>query len=91
MAERTSAKRGGDAVTVGLVSIAGFLLVLALLGSQLRAASARTAPRPVLVRKIYRTTVDERVIGAVSRGPSSTSSESSSGSAAAVPLATRTS
>lgn len=93
MADRRNRSGRGDAVTVGILSLAGFLVVLALLGTQLRAAtsSADARRRPVLVRRIYRTTVDERVIGAVSRGPSSSTSESSSGASAAAPLATRTS
>ncbi len=83
---------GSSRVTVGLFSLAGFLAVLALLGAQLRAASAPSAVRrPVLVRRIYRTTVEERVIGAISRGPSSSTSESSSGASVAALPATRTS
>ena len=92
MADRPSRSRGGSAATVGLLSLAGFLAVLALLGSQLRATSTSAeVRRPVLLRKVYRTTVDERVIGAVSRGPSSSTSESSSGAAAAPLPTTRTS
>ena len=77
MTEPRSSRRG-DGVTVALFSLAGLFAVAAMLGSQLRGAHAESsAPRPVLVRRIYRTTVDERVIGARRPGRSSTSSESS--------------
>jgi len=88
-----------DRPTIALFSLAGFLVVLALLGSQLggggRAASAR--PREVLVRRIYQTTVVERVPRSAAASPStgsSTVTQSVSGStsipAAAAPV-TRTS
>ncbi len=89
--------RRGDRVSVALFSLTAFLLVLALLGSQLE----KSAPRPpahaaVLVRKIYRTTVMERVIGASARPGSSQTSVSSSagpttGTVGVSPIATRTS
>jgi hypothetical protein len=84
-----------DRPTIALFSLAGFLVVLALLGSQLgargHASSAR--PREVLVRRIYQTTVVERVPSSAKAG-SSTVTQSVSGSssiaAAAAPV-TRTS
>jgi hypothetical protein len=84
-----------DRPTIALFSLAGFLVVLALLGSQLgvagHAASAR--PREVLVRRIYQTTVVERVPRSTTAG-SSTVTQSVSGSTsipgAAAPV-TRTS
>jgi len=84
-----------DRPTIALFSLAGFLVVLALLGSQLgvggHAASAR--PREVLVRRIYQTTVVERVPRSATAG-SSAVTQSVSGStsipAAAAPV-TRTS
>ena len=84
---------GPDRLTVMLFTIAAFLVVLALLAHQLPTANYEAShPVPVL-RKIYRTTVIETIVG--SSGPSGTSvsrSVSSSGStgAAAVPT-TRTS
>jgi hypothetical protein len=89
--------RRSDRVSVALFSLAAFLLVLALLGSQLDLGSRRTpAHAAVLVRKIYRTTVMERVIGASTKPGSSQTSVSSSagptsGSAEAAPIATSTS
>ncbi len=87
-----------DRPTIALFSLAGFLLVLALLGSRLgvvgHAASAR--PREVLVRRVYQTTVVERVPRSVTAGSStgsSTVTQSVSGSTsipAAAPV-TRTS
>lgn len=64
------ARRGSDRVTVALFSLAAFLLVLALLGTQLSQASSKTtARRTVLVRRIYKTTVVERVLPAGVGGP----------------------
>ena len=89
--------RHGDRVSVALFSLTAFLLVLALLGSQLDQGSAGPPARAaVLVRKIYRTTVMERVIGANSRPGSNQTSVSSSagpttGTVALSPIATRTS
>lgn len=90
--ERPAARRGADRMTVLLVSLAGFLVVLALLAAELRTAPAPTAPRVVLLRRIYRTTVVESV-GGGSAGPAVTESVSSTGSSgvpAAAPV-TRTS
>jgi hypothetical protein len=91
------ARGGPDRVTVALCSLAAFLLVLALLGTQLsRAGSSRAAARrSVLVRRIYRTTVIERVLPAGVGGPAGTSvaqsvSGSGSGSLPSTPV-TRTS
>ena len=82
-----------DRATVGLLSLAGFLLVLALLAWQLAARSPAASPRPVLVRRVYRTTVDERVIGAARPGSSSSTSVSRSpgGETVSALPATRTS
>jgi hypothetical protein len=90
---RPPATPAPDRATVGLLSLAGFLLVLALLAWQLGTSSTAAPPRPVLVRRIYRTTVDERVIGAARPGSSSSTSVSQSpgGETASAPPATRTS
>ena len=64
-------RRASDRITVALFSLAAFLLVLALLGTQLSQAgsSHAAARRRVLVRRIYETTVVERVLPAgVGRG-----------------------
>lgn len=88
-----------DRPTIALFSLAGFLVVLALLGSQLGVAghAASVRPREVLVRRIYQTTVVERVPSSAKAGSSagsSTVTQSVSGStsipAAAAPV-TRTS
>lgn len=93
------ARRGPDRLTVALFSLTAFLLVLALLGTQLsRASSARASARtPVLLRRVYETTVVERVLPAgVGRagGTSVSQSVSGSSSGALAPIAapvTRTS
>ncbi len=86
-----------DRPTIALFSLTGFLLVLALLGSQLGVGhSASSRPREVLVRRVYQTTVVERVPRSVAAGSStgsSTVTQSVSGSTsipAAAPV-TRTS
>lgn len=82
----------GDRLSVMLFSLAAFLTVLALLGSQLSSKQGGSPRATAVVRKIYETTVVERVIGA-RPGPSGTSvSQSASASATPLPvLATRTS
>jgi hypothetical protein len=86
-----------DRPTIALFSLAGFLVVLALLGSQLGVVGhAGARPREVLVRRVYQTTVVERVPRSVAIGAStgsSTVTQSVSGSSsipAAAPV-TRTS
>ncbi len=77
-----------------LLSVAAFLVVLALLASQFQAAAAAPKPRVMVMRRVYQTRVIETVVGAARSGPSVTQSVSSSGapsaSAAAAPV-TRTS
>lgn len=78
-----------------MFSFAAFLLVLALLGSQMRSSEPVHAHRTAAVlRRIYKTTVVERVVPAASsvRGGTSVSQSVSGSSAAptAVPV-TRTS
>jgi hypothetical protein len=72
-----------DRVTVALATLAAFLVALAVLAHQLRAATVPSAPHRVIVmRRIYRTTiVDDGVAGA--RGGASTVSVSTSGGGAA--------
>jgi hypothetical protein len=89
-----SRAHGADRVTLSLLTLACFFAVLALLGAQLGASAGRKPPHTTLVRKIYRTTIDEKVIGSASHGPSSSTSESRAlGPASAEPAAvgTRTS
>ena len=76
------ARGGPDRITVALFSLTAFLLVLALLGTQLsRASSVRAVRTPVLLRRIYETTVVERVLPAgVGRGGATSVSQSVSGS-----------
>ncbi len=87
---------GADRLTVTLVTIAAFLSVLALLGREVRDAPRHvSAHRVVLIRRVYRTTVRETIVGgqATAAGPAVTQSVSSSGSASSVASAptTRTS
>ncbi|HET9104673.1 MAG TPA: hypothetical protein VFN55_15075 [Solirubrobacteraceae bacterium] len=80
-----------DRVTVLLSGLCAFLLVLAVLATQLPATPATHPRRVLLVRRVYRTTVVETVVNApgptVSSGPV-TQSVSSSGAAAAPPAPT---
>jgi len=93
------ARGGPDRITVALFSLTAFLLVLALLGTQLSRASSLKAPArtPVLLRRIYATTVVERVLpagvghaGGTSISQSVSGSSSGSLAVAAAPV-TRTS
>lgn len=100
MSERTlptSGRRvhnGPDRITVLLASLTAFLLVLALLATQFSgASSARVARRPAVLRRIYETTVVERVLPAgVGKAGATSVTQSVSGSQlpAAAPV-TRTS
>ena len=96
-AERRARRPGGaDRLTVALLSVAAFLAVLALLGAEVRASATHGgAGHVVLVRRVYRTTVVETVVGGSGRGggPAVTQSVSSSGSGMSVAAAptTRTS
>ena len=77
------ARRGPDRMAVALFSLTAFLLVLALLGTQLSRASSARAPHrvPVVLRRIYETTVVERVLPAgVGRAGGTSVSQSVSGS-----------
>jgi hypothetical protein len=77
---------GPDRLTVLLLTIAAFLLVLALLASQIRAADKPVAARPVVVlRKVYETRYVESVpsTDAAGGGTSVTQSVSSSSSSPA--------
>ncbi len=76
---RRAARSGPDRLSVILFSLAAFLVVLALLATQLRAHPLRSTPRQVVVlRRIYRTTVIETAPGRGS-GTSVSQSVSSSG------------
>jgi hypothetical protein len=82
-------RSGPDRVTVALLSLTAFLLVLALLGTQLgRAGSSRVHSRALLVRRVYRTTVIERVLPAAFGGAAGGSSvtQSVSGSSTGAPM-----
>jgi hypothetical protein len=84
-------RRGGpDRVTVALSSLAAFLLVLAVLATQLHARPVATHRGTVLLRRIYRTTVIERVLPAGTGGAAggtSVSQSVSGSSAGALPAA----
>jgi hypothetical protein len=77
---RGTASPGPDRIAVMLFSLAAFLVVLALLASQLRGPVRHSTVRAQVVsRRIYRTTVIETVPGRGS-GISVAQSTSSSGS-----------
>jgi hypothetical protein len=69
---------GPDRVSVGLFALNAFLAVLALLISQLHVAAPAPRPKLVVVRRVYRTTVIETVIGRRGGGTSVSQSSSSS-------------
>lgn len=74
-------------MTVALASVAAFLLVLALLGTQLSAAGSRhVSNRALLIRRIYRTTVVERVFPAGTGSGSDGTSVTQSVSGSSAPL-----
>jgi hypothetical protein len=79
---RRARSRGGpDRLTVMLLVLAGFLVVLAILATRLRTAPAQAsvpAPRVVVLRRIYRTTVVDDGL-ATGRGATATVSVSVSG------------
>ncbi len=89
-----AARRGPDRLTLVLLTLAAFLVVLALLASHLRPTAAPASAHPVVVlRKIYRTRVIASAPGSGPAASSITQSVSSSGSslAAAATPTTRTS
>lgn len=91
---RRSSSSGPDRVVVGLGSVTAFLIVLAVLAGQLRAAPAQ-APvhRQLIIRRIYATTIVEDPSGSPAARSTVTQSVSTSGStpgSAATPT-TRTS
>jgi len=93
MTERTPRRRGPDRVVIWLLSISAFLLLLAFLAFQLKesasaASSASKQGRPVLLRRIYETTVVERVPANVPEASSTT--QASSGAVEAAPAAPTT-
>lgn len=79
--------RAPDRLTVILGATAAFLVVLALLVSQLHTVPTR--PRVVVVRRVYQTTVVETVLGRRGGGTHVSQSTSSSGGVpASVPAPT---
>jgi len=69
---RTAARSGIDRVSVALLSLTAFLVILAILGSQLRhsaPAPAAPLPRHVIVRREYLTTVVTRIVPAGAPAP----------------------
>lgn len=80
--------RPSDRLTVMLFTTAAFLVVLGVLISQMRTIPAR--PKVVVVRREYRTTVVETVLGQRGGGTSVSQSSSSSGSVPTAPAAPTT-
>jgi hypothetical protein len=68
-----------------MLTLAGFLAILALMAWQVRSSPARPPQRMIVVRRVYETHVVETVVGAARGGNSVTQSVSSS--AAALPAA----
>jgi hypothetical protein len=96
-AQRTAGSR--RPVTAAVAALAAFLAVLALLALQLRsnpvaAGLLKPRPRVVIVRRVYETTVHERVIGGSSVSPpikTSTVTAAAPVATAAAPVTTRVS
>jgi hypothetical protein len=100
---RPPARHGIDRISVALLSLTAFLVILALLGSQLRPsapAPAAPLPRQVIVRREYLTTVVTRIVPdgapapaarAVTRTVSRPTVTTAPAPAATAPLTTRTS
>lgn len=84
------------AANTALIAIAGFLAVLALLALQLRSnpssvGLATQKPRVVILRRIYETTVHERVIGAATGTTVQRSTSVAAAAAPSAPVTTHTS
>ncbi len=78
-AQRQRVRRGAhDRVSVMLFSLAAFLAVFAVLVAELPLSATVPPSHQLLIRRVYRTTVIETVIGARSAPPSVTQSSSSS-------------
>ena len=95
-ASRSTRKRfGPDRLTVALLTVSAFLLVFAMLATQLRAAPAPAHHRVVLIRRIYETRVVQTQGGqgaaGAAGGNSVTQSVSSSGATTAAAPTTRAS
>lgn len=89
---RARRRSGPDRITVMLLALTGFLAVLALLAAQLRAAApaaSAPAPRVVVLRRIYRTTIVEDGLAA-GRGGAATVSVSTSGASSGASTAAPT-
>jgi hypothetical protein len=71
-------RSGPDRTTVALFTVSAFLVVLGVLISQMHTPPAR--PKIVVVRRVYRTTVVETVLGQRGGGTSVSQSSASSGS-----------
>ena len=85
------AASGPDRLTVVLLAVAAFLVVLALLASELRPSSASGPQRHVVVlRRLYETRVIETVVGPGSAGNNSVTQSVSSSGSTAVPASAPT-
>ena len=85
---RPTRRSGPDRISLALVSVTAFLLVLALLGTQVQAPRPAPTPRPVIVRRVYVTTVVEKIPAGVSAPPArSTVTQSATAAPASAPAA----
>lgn len=73
-----------DGVAVMLLTMAAFLVIVALLAWQVRSAPAQPRPRVIVLRRVYETRVVETVIGAAGERSTVTQSVSSSAPLASV-------
>jgi len=85
---RASPARGPDGVTVTLLTVAGFLVILALLAWQMRSAPTRPARRVIVMRRVYETRVVETVVGGSGPGGRSITQSVSGSAPASSPSAT---
>lgn len=77
-----------DRISVWLFAVGAFLVVLAMLITQLHVAPSK--PRVVVVRRVYRTTVVETVLGQRAGGTTVSRSTTGAGSAPVAPAAPTT-
>lgn len=89
-----SRRAGPDRVTTGLLAVTAFLVVLAVLASNVRLTPARVTPhRVILVRRIYQTSIidDRATAKTIAANNSVTQSVATSGSSLAPAVSTRAS
>jgi hypothetical protein len=87
ISRRARRTREPDGVTVTMLTVAAFLVILALLAWPMRSSPAGPARRVVVLRRVYETRVVETVVGGAGRGGTSVAqSVSDSAPASSLPV-----